>query len=217
MRAGVGGRGASAVSALYLRFDRQAQGHPACQRRLPAERHTTCEWVFDLRDDDVFWCTADVGWVTGHSYVAYGPLAAGATLVMYEGAPTIPDGGRFWKICRDHAVTVFYTAPTAIRALMKLGDALPAQYDLSRCGCWVRRRADQSRSLDVVSPRDWRGALPDRRYLVADRNRRHHDFTAPGRHRDQTRLLHATAAWHRRPIVDDHGEPVRAPTPAAIW
>jgi len=90
------------------------------------------EWVFDLRDDDVYWCTADVGWVTGHSYVAYGPLAAGATLLMYEGAPTVPDGGRFWKICADHGVTIFYTAPTAIRALMKLGDQLPAKYDLSR-------------------------------------------------------------------------------------
>ena len=90
------------------------------------------EWVFDLRDDDVYWCTADIGWVTGHSYVAYGPLAAGATLLMYEGAPTVPDAGRFWKICADHGVTIFYTAPTAIRALMKLGDALPAKYDLSR-------------------------------------------------------------------------------------
>ncbi len=92
----------------------------------------TTQWVFDLRADDVFWCTADVGWVTGHSYVAYGPLAAGATIVMYEGAPTWPDGGRLWKICQAHGVTIFYTAPTAIRALMKLGDEFPAQYDLSR-------------------------------------------------------------------------------------
>jgi len=92
----------------------------------------TCEWVFDLRDDDVFWCTADVGWVTGHSYVAYGPLAAGATIMMYEGTPTYPDGGRYWKLCQDHGVTVLYTAPTAIRALMRLGDAIPARYDLSR-------------------------------------------------------------------------------------
>ncbi len=89
-------------------------------------------WVFDLQDQDVFWCTADVGWVTGHTYVAYGPLAAGATIVMYEGAPTVPDSGRFWKICQDHGVTVFYTAPTAIRALMKFGDEVPAGYDLSR-------------------------------------------------------------------------------------
>jgi len=92
----------------------------------------TTQWVFDLRDDDVFWCTADVGWVTRHTYIAYGPLAAGATVVMYEGAPTVPDGGRFWKNCQAHGVTVFYTAPTAIRALMKLGDELPNKYDLSK-------------------------------------------------------------------------------------
>jgi acetyl-CoA synthetase len=92
----------------------------------------TTQWVFDLRDEDVFWCTADVGWVTGHSYVAYGPLAMGATVVVYEGTPTVPDGGRFWRNCQNHGVTVFYTAPTAIRALMKLGDELPRKYDLSR-------------------------------------------------------------------------------------
>jgi acetyl-CoA synthetase len=92
----------------------------------------TTKWTFDLKDSDVFWCTADVGWITGHTYVVYGPLAAGATLLMYEGAPTFPDGGRFWKICETHGVTVFYTAPTAIRALMKLGEAVPAQYDLKK-------------------------------------------------------------------------------------
>jgi len=92
----------------------------------------TSRWVFDLRHDDVFWCTADVGWITGHSYVAYGPLASAATIVMYEGAPTYPDGGRFWSICERHGVTVFYTAPTAIRALMKLGDDIPAKFDLSK-------------------------------------------------------------------------------------
>jgi acetyl-CoA synthetase len=92
----------------------------------------TTRWVFDLKDSDVFWCTADVGWVTGHTYVAYGPLAAGATILMYEGAPTFPDGGRFWRICETHGVTILYTAPTAIRALMKLGDGIPAKYDLSK-------------------------------------------------------------------------------------
>ncbi len=92
----------------------------------------TAKWTFDLKDSDVFWCTADVGWITGHTYVAYGPLAAGATLLMYEGAPTFPDGGRFWQICQNHGVTVFYTAPTAIRALMQLGEAVPAQYDLKK-------------------------------------------------------------------------------------
>ena len=92
---------------------------------------TSMKQVFDIRDSDIFWCTADVGWITGHSYVAYGPLAAGATLLIYEGAPTIPNAGRFWDICQRHKVTIFYTAPTAIRALMKLGDEIPAQYDLS--------------------------------------------------------------------------------------
>jgi acetyl-CoA synthetase len=92
----------------------------------------TTKWAFDLKDRDVYWCTADVGWVTGHTYVVYGPLAAGATLFMYEGAPTFPDGGRFWKMCEAHGISIFYTAPTAIRALMKLGDAVPAKYDLRK-------------------------------------------------------------------------------------
>ncbi len=94
--------------------------------------HITNEWVFDLKDSDIFWCTADVGWITGHTYVAYGPLSVGATMVMFEGVPSYPDAGRFWQICQDHAVSVFYTAPTAIRALMKYGDAIPNQYDLTK-------------------------------------------------------------------------------------
>ncbi len=88
-------------------------------------------WVFDLKDSDVFWCTADVGWITGHSYVAYGPLAAGATQVVFEGVPTYPDAGRFWRMIQDHKATIFYTAPTAIRSLIKAGGDLPKQYDLS--------------------------------------------------------------------------------------
>jgi len=91
----------------------------------------TTRWVFDLKDDDVFWCTADVGWVTGHTYLVYGPLAAGATCVMYEGAPDWPDKDRFWAIVARYGVTVFYTAPTAIRAFMKWGTAFPRQHDLS--------------------------------------------------------------------------------------
>ena len=121
---------------LFLLYTSGSTGKPKGIQHSSAgyllNARLTSEWVFDLRDGDVFWCTADIGWVTGHSYVAYGPLAAGTTIVMYEGAPTVPDGGRFWKICQDHGVTIFYTAPTAIRALMKLGDALPAKYDLSR-------------------------------------------------------------------------------------
>jgi acetyl-CoA synthetase len=91
----------------------------------------TMKWVFDYKDSDIFWCTADVGWVTGHSYVTYGPLAMGATQVVFESIPTYPDAGRFWKMVQDHKVTTFYTAPTAIRSLIKLGGELPKQYDLS--------------------------------------------------------------------------------------
>ncbi len=91
----------------------------------------TMQWVFDHKPSDIFWCTADVGWVTGHSYVTYGPLAVGGTEVVFEGIPTYPDAGRFWKMIQDHKVTTFYTAPTAIRSLIKLGGDLPPQYDLS--------------------------------------------------------------------------------------
>ncbi len=93
--------------------------------------YATTKWVFDLKDSDVFWCTADVGWVTGHSYVVYGPLALGITEVMYEGAPDHPGKDRLWSICEQHGVTVFYTAPTAIRAFMKWGTELPARHNLS--------------------------------------------------------------------------------------
>jgi len=95
----------------------------------------TTKWTFDLKPDDVFWCTADIGWVTGHTYIAYGPLALGATEVVFEGVPTYPDAGRFWKMIQDHKVSVFYTAPTAIRSLIKAAEANeavhPKRYDLS--------------------------------------------------------------------------------------
>ena len=93
--------------------------------------YATTKWVFDLKDEDMFWCTADVGWVTGHSYVVYGPLANGATVFMYEGAPDWPDKDRFWQMIEKYRVTVFYTAPTAIRAFMKWGTEFPAKWDLS--------------------------------------------------------------------------------------
>jgi acetyl-CoA synthetase len=93
--------------------------------------YATTKYVFDLREEDVYWCTADVGWVTGHSYIVYGPLANGATCVLYEGAPDWPEKDRFWAICERYGVTVFYTAPTAIRAFMKWGAEYPAKYDLS--------------------------------------------------------------------------------------
>ena len=92
----------------------------------------TAKYVFDLQPDDIYWCTADIGWVTGHSYIVYGPLANGATVLMYEGAPNHPEPDRFWDICERHGVTIFYTAPTAIRAFIKWGDEHPNKHDLSK-------------------------------------------------------------------------------------
>jgi acetyl-CoA synthetase len=121
---------------LFLLYTSGSTGRPKGIQHASAgyllNAKLTTRWVFDLKDHDVYWCTADVGWVTGHTYVVYGPLAAGATVLMYEGAPTFPDGGRFWKICESHGVDILYTAPTAIRALMKLGDAIPARYNLGK-------------------------------------------------------------------------------------
>jgi len=91
----------------------------------------TTKWIFDIKDNDTYWCTADIGWITGHSYVVYGPLSCGATIVLYEGAPNHPDWGRFWKIIEENKISIFYTAPTAIRAFMKAGDEWVKKYNLS--------------------------------------------------------------------------------------
>jgi acetyl-CoA synthetase len=121
---------------LFLLYTSGSTGKPKGVQHSSAGyllgAHQTTQWLFDVREDDVFWCTADVGWITGHSYVCYGPLSTGTTIVMYEGGPMTPDAGRFWKICQDHGVTIFYTAPTAIRALMKMGEQIPGRYDLSK-------------------------------------------------------------------------------------
>ncbi|MCT0215226.1 acetate--CoA ligase [Synechococcus sp. CS-1330] len=93
--------------------------------------HLTFQWIFDIREDDIHWCTADVGWITGHSYIVYGPLSNGATTVMYEGAPRPSKPGAFWEVIQKHRCTIFYTAPTAIRAFMKAGRSVPDQYDMS--------------------------------------------------------------------------------------
>src|SRR3989344_8682398 len=87
--------------------------------------------IFDIQKDDVYWCTADVGWITGHSYIVYGPLSNGTTVVMFEGVPSYPTCDRFWQVIEKHKVTKFYTAPTAIRAIAKQGDELPKKHDLS--------------------------------------------------------------------------------------
>ena len=126
----------NAEHPLFILYTSGSTGKPKGIQHATAgyilHAKTTFSWIFDIKNDDVFWCTADVGWITGHTYVAYGPLLSGATILIYEGAPTYPDVGRFWSICEKHSVTIFYTAPTAIRALMKHGDEIPANYDLSK-------------------------------------------------------------------------------------
>ena len=145
----------------------------------------THEMVFDYHPGEIYWCTADVGWVTGHTYIVYGPLANGATTLMFEGIPNYPDSSRFWQVVDKHKVNIFYTAPTAIRALMRDGEGA-GEEDLAQVAAPARqrRRADQPGGLAVVLPRRRRASLPDRRYLVADRNRRHPDQPAAGRHGD---------------------------------
>ena len=126
--------------------------------------YATSRWIFDLKEEDVYWCTADIGWVTGHSYVVYGPLANGATCLIYEGAPDTPTRGRFWDLIERHGVTILYTAPTAIRAFMKWGTEWPAKHDLSRCGCSAASATDQSRSVDVVPEKRRAREMPGRRH-----------------------------------------------------
>ena len=168
----------------------------------------TMQWTFDYKPTDVFWCTADVGWVTGHTYITYGPLAVGATEIVFEGVPTYPDAGRFWKMIADHNVTVFYTAPTAIRSLIKAGADLPKKYDLSS----LRLLGTVG---EPINPEAWMWyyttvggePLPDRGHLVADRNRRSHDHAAArGRRRSSPvpapcRCRGSSRTWWTRPAT----------------
>ena len=158
----------------------------------------THQHVFDYHDGDIYWCTADVGWVTGHSYILYGPLSNGATTLMFEGVPNYPTASRFWHVIDKWDVNIFYTAPTAIRALMGAGDDFVKRTDRSSLKLLgTRRRADQSGGLGVVSPRGRRRPLPDRRHLVADRDRRHPHHAAARRHQAQARLGDAAVLRHQ--------------------
>ena len=146
----------------------------------------THSYVFDYHDGDIYWCTADVGWVTGHSYIVYGPLANGATTLMFEGVPNWPDASRHWQVVDKHSVNIYYTAPTAIRALMREGDEpvtihIACQFAPARLG----RRTHQSGGLGLVLARRRRQPLSDRRHLVADGNRWHPDHAPARRHRSQ--------------------------------
>ena len=156
--------------------------------------HDTTKYVFNLHDDDVHFCTADIGWITGHSYIVYGPLALGATSLLYEGLPTYPEPDRYWQVVEKHKATTIYTAPTVIRSLIGQGDEWPMKHPMDTPALHgLRGRAHRSQQLAVVLREGRQGPHPAERHVVADRDRRPHDRPAGRRHDPQ--------AGFRRPSV----------------
>ncbi len=154
--------------------------------------------IFDIHEDDVYWCAADCGWVTGHSYIVYGPLANHTTGVMYEGAPDWPDKDRWWSIVERYGVTILYTAPDRDPRVHAVGDRVPGDArPVVAPPARLGRRADQPRSLDVVLEGDRRRALPGRRYVVADGDGRDPHHAAPRDHAAQAGLRDVPVPGHR--------------------
>ena len=163
----------------------------------------THQYIFDYKPKDIYWCTADIGWVTGHSYIIYGPLSNGATTIMFEGVPNYPDSSRWWRIVDKYKINVFYTAPTAIRALMREGDSQ------------VKKLARKSLKLlgtvgEPINPEAWmwyfnivgEWKMPNSRYMVANRNWWNFNFSSTWCYRPQTRLCHKTST-RRKPVIVD--------------
>ena len=160
--------------------------------------HLANKWIFDMKEDDVFWCAADIGWVTGHTHIVYGPMANGVTQVMYEGTPDWPDKERLWRIVEKYGVTIFHTAPTAIRTFMRWGTEFPGKHDLKSLRLLGDRwRADQSGSLGLVSQIYWRRTLSGDGYLVADRDRPSADHAFAGSDEAQAGLGDFAVSGHR--------------------
>ena len=159
----------------------------------------TTREVFGIEPDDVYWCAADIGWVTGHSYIVYGPMQLGATQIIYEGAPNWPEPDRMWQIVAAEGVSIFYTAPTAIRSFMKWGDAWPKRHDLSSLRLLGSvGEPIQSRGLAVVSRDHRQSMLSHSGYLVADGNRRHRNLASARRHHHQAGVGDGSLLRYRR-------------------
>ena len=158
----------------------------------------THEMIFDIKPDDVYWCAADVGWVTGHSYIVYGPLANATTSVMYEGTPDTPDWGRWWQIIEDYKVSILYCAPTAIRAHMKQGPQYAQAHDLSslRVLGSVGEPINPEAWLWYQRAHRWRSGA-DRRHVVADRDRHDHDHAPARDHHHETGQCHVPVPGRR--------------------
>ena len=176
-------------------------------------------YIFDIHPGDIYACVADIGWITGHTYVVYGPLCNGGTTVLFESIPTYPDAGRYWDMVERLGITQFYTSPTAIRAVAREGNAFVKKYDRSTpAHPGQRGRAHQPRSLALVPRRGGREPLPHRGYLVADRDRRHHDQPHARRHPPQARLGHPALLRRRARGAGREGQGDPAATAsAASW
>ena len=203
-------RRAPALRHVHLRHDRQAEGHPAHHRRLPRPGASYTHWaVFDLKPEtDVYWCAADIGWVTGHCYIVYGPLANGATSVMYEGTPDTPHKGRWWEIIEKYKVTILYTRADRDPHVHEVGRGDPgAASTCPRCGCSARSASRSTPRPASGTARTSAATAARRRHLVADRDRRDHDQPAARRHRRQARLGDdGRCPGISADVVDDDGQ-----------